>query len=61
MREREDANRTRVAGNLDEIQGVVANTLSETDRLICVQEQFWLSFALLNPEYEFEINIQGSQ
>ena len=27
MREREDANRTRVAGHLDEIQGVVANTL----------------------------------
>jgi hypothetical protein len=25
--EREDANRTRVAGHLDEIQGVVANTL----------------------------------
>ena len=28
MREREDANRTRVAGHLDAIQGVVANTLS---------------------------------
>ena len=27
VREREDANRTREAGNLDEIQGVVANTL----------------------------------
>ena len=27
MREREDANRTREAGQLDEIQGVVANTL----------------------------------
>ena len=27
MREREDANRTREAGCLDEIQGVVANTL----------------------------------
>ena len=27
MREREDANRTREAGHLDEIQGVVANTL----------------------------------
>ena len=27
MREREDANRTRVAGHLDEIQGVMANTL----------------------------------
>jgi hypothetical protein len=27
VREREDANRTRVAGHLDEIQGVVANTL----------------------------------
>ena len=27
MREREDANRTRVAGHLDEIQGVVAITL----------------------------------
>ncbi len=26
--EREDANRTRVAGHLDEIQGVVANTLN---------------------------------
>jgi hypothetical protein len=26
VREREDANRTRVAGHLDEIQGVVANT-----------------------------------
>jgi hypothetical protein len=26
--EREDANRTRVAGYLDEIQGVVANTLN---------------------------------
>ena len=25
---REDANRTRVAGHLDEIQGVVANTLN---------------------------------
>ncbi len=28
MREREEANRTRVAGHLDEIQGVVANTLN---------------------------------
>jgi hypothetical protein len=28
VREREDANRTRVAGHLDEIQGVVANRLS---------------------------------
>ena len=28
MREREEANRTREAGNLDEIQGVVANTLN---------------------------------
>jgi hypothetical protein len=28
VREREDANRTREAGHLDEIQGVVANTLS---------------------------------
>ena len=27
MREREETNRTRVAGHLDEIQGVVANTL----------------------------------
>ena len=27
VREREDANRTREAGGLDEIQGVVANTL----------------------------------
>ncbi len=27
MREREDANRTREAGNRDEIEGVVANTL----------------------------------
>jgi hypothetical protein len=27
VREREDVNRTRVAGHLDEIQGVVANTL----------------------------------
>ena len=27
VREREDANRTRVAGHLDEIQGAVANTL----------------------------------
>jgi hypothetical protein len=27
VREREDANRTREAGQLDEIQGVVANTL----------------------------------
>ena len=27
MREREDANRTREAGHLDEIQGVVANIL----------------------------------
>ena len=27
VREREDANRTREAGCLDEIQGVVANTL----------------------------------
>ena len=27
MREREDANRTREAGHLDEIQGVVANRL----------------------------------
>jgi putative aminopeptidase FrvX len=27
VREREDANRTRVAGHLDEIQGVVASTL----------------------------------
>ncbi len=26
--EREEANRTRVAGHLDEIQGVVANTLN---------------------------------
>jgi hypothetical protein len=28
VREREDANRTREAGRLDEIQGVVANTLN---------------------------------
>ena len=28
MREREDANRTREAGHLDEIQGAVANTLN---------------------------------
>ena len=28
MREREEANRTREAGNLDEIQGVLANTLN---------------------------------
>jgi len=28
MREREETNRTRVAGHLDEIQGVVANTLN---------------------------------
>jgi hypothetical protein len=28
VREREDANRPRVAGHLDEIQGVVANTLN---------------------------------
>jgi hypothetical protein len=28
VREREDANRTRVAGHLDEIQGAVANTLN---------------------------------
>jgi hypothetical protein len=27
VREREDVNRTRVAGHLDEIQGVVAHTL----------------------------------
>jgi len=27
VREREETNRTRVAGHLDEIQGVVANTL----------------------------------
>ena len=27
MREREDANRTREAGHLDEIEGAVANTL----------------------------------
>ena len=28
MREREEVNRTRAAGHLDEIQGVVANTLN---------------------------------
>jgi hypothetical protein len=28
VREREDANRTREAGHLDEIQGVAANTLN---------------------------------
>ena len=28
MREREDANRTREAGNRDEVEGVVANTMS---------------------------------
>jgi hypothetical protein len=28
VREREDANRTREAGHLDEIQGIVANTLA---------------------------------
>ena len=28
MREREDASRTREVGHLDEIQGVVANTLT---------------------------------
>jgi hypothetical protein len=28
VREREDANRTREVGHLDEIQGVVANTLN---------------------------------
>jgi hypothetical protein len=28
VREREDTNRTRVAGNRDEVEGVVANTLN---------------------------------
>ena len=28
MREREDANRTREAGNRDEVEGVIANTLN---------------------------------
>ena len=28
VREREDANRTREAGHLDELQGVVANTVN---------------------------------
>jgi len=28
VREREDANRTREAGNRDEVEGVVANTLN---------------------------------
>ena len=28
MREREDVNRTREAGNRDEVEGVVANTLN---------------------------------
>ena len=28
MREREDANRTKEAGNRDEVEGVVANTLN---------------------------------
>ena len=28
MRERDDANRTRAAGNRDEVEGVIANTLN---------------------------------
>ena len=31
VREREDANRTREAGNRDEVEGVVANTLNGVD------------------------------
>ena len=41
MREREDANRTREAGHLDEIQGVVANTL-KSSRNGAVGSSDWL-------------------
>ena len=33
--EREDANRTREAGHLDEIQGVVANTVNGASGKLC--------------------------
>jgi hypothetical protein len=48
VREREVANRTREAGSLDEIQGVVANTLM----LFCngaVGFIDWLDVTLKNP------------
>ncbi len=41
MREREDANRTREAGHLDEIQGVAANMLN-SDRNGAVGFIVWL-------------------
>ena len=49
MRERQDANRTRVAGHLDEIQGVVANTL-KLHRNGAVGFIYWLGHALQNDD-----------
>jgi len=47
VREREDANRTREAGHLDEIQGVVANT----QNLFCRGPlASWTGWRLLHPD-----------
>ena len=48
MCEREDANRTRVVGHLDEIQGVVASTLS-LQHNGAVGFIVWLDATLENP------------
>jgi hypothetical protein len=49
VREREDANRTREAGHLDEIQGVVANTLT-LHRAGVVGFIDWLRLMLAMPD-----------
>src|SRR5438046_9652324 len=48
VREREEANRTREAGHLDEIQGVVANTLN-LFRQGAVGFIDWVGSGLLEP------------
>jgi hypothetical protein len=50
VREREEANRTRKAGHLDEIQGVVANTLNLL-RIGAVGFIGWLDRSLVSVEY----------
>ena len=54
VREREDANRTRVAGHLDEIQGVVANTMN-LQRNGAVGFIDWLDDGHATLEYSYTI------
>ena len=55
VREREDANRTREAGSLDEIQGVAANTLA-LHRNGAVRFIDWLGVPLIGRELEEDLH-----